>query len=112
MKKGIFHSMGEQVMITARRIPLYAKLISIEDNVIIAAGALVNKGIPSNSVWGEVPERFICSFEYYLQKRRQFTVEHPVGNTKQFISKEYENEMWAVFRNGRLNRGDIRDGKD
>ena len=108
-KKDIFHSMGERVMITSRRIPLYAKLISIGnnvwmasgvefithdvthymlngienskytekigcieigdnvfigagvkilydvkvgDNVIIAAGALVNKDIPSNSVWG------------------------------------------------------------
>lgn len=110
-KKGVFHSMGNRVMITSRRIPLYAKLISIGnnvwmasgvefithdvthymlngikdsnnkytekigcieigdnvfigadakilydvkvgDNVIIAAGALVNKDIPSNSVWG------------------------------------------------------------
>ena len=109
-RKGVFHSMGDRVMITSRRIPLYAKLISIGnnvwmasgvefithdvthfmlngikddnkytekigcieignnvfigadakilynvkvgDNVIIAAGALVNKDVPSNSVWG------------------------------------------------------------
>lgn len=111
-KKDIFHSMGERVMITSRRIPLYAKLISIGDNVIIAAGALANKDIPSNSVWGGVPARFICSFEDYLQKRRRFTVKHPADNTNQLISKECENEMWAVFHNGRLSRGDIRDGKD
>ena len=170
-KKDIFHSMGERVMITSRRIPLYAKLISIGnnvwmasgvefithdvthymlngiennnnkytekigcieigdnvfigagakilydvkvgDNVIIAAGALVNKDIPSNSVWGGVPAKFICSFEDYLQKRRRFTVEHPADNTNQLISKECENEMWAVFRNSRLSRGELRDGKD
>lgn len=37
-KKGIFHSMGERVMITSRKIPLYAKLISIGSNVWMASG--------------------------------------------------------------------------
>ena len=37
-KHGIFHSMGERVMITSRKIPLYAKLISIGNNVWIASG--------------------------------------------------------------------------
>lgn len=37
-KKGIFHSVGERVMITSRKIPLYAKLISIGNNVWIASG--------------------------------------------------------------------------
>ena len=37
-KHGIFHSMGERVMITSRKIPLYAKLISIGSNVWMASG--------------------------------------------------------------------------
>lgn len=37
-KNGIFHSMGERVMITSRKIPLYAKLISIGSNVWMATG--------------------------------------------------------------------------
>lgn len=37
-KKGIFHSIGERVMITSRKIPLYAKLISIGNNVWMASG--------------------------------------------------------------------------
>lgn len=37
-KHNIFHSMGERVMITSRRIPLYAKLISIGSNVWMASG--------------------------------------------------------------------------
>ena len=37
-EKGIFHSMGERVMITSRKIPLYAKLISIGSNVWMASG--------------------------------------------------------------------------
>ena len=154
-KKGIFHFMGERVMITSRKIPLYAKLISIGNNVwiasgvefithdvthymlnglkdgykytekigcieigdnvfigagakiiydvkvgnnvIIAAGAVVNKSIPSNSVYGGIPAKFICSFEDYLKKRRQFTVKYTSNNAKQSISTECENEMWENF---------------
>lgn len=160
-KHGIFHSVGDRVMITSRKIPLYAKLISIGsnvwmasgvefiphdvthymlngmndghkyqekigcidignnvfigagakilydvkvgDNVVIAAGALVNKDVPSNSVVGGVSGRLICTFEEYLQRRRQFTVEHPADNSNQLISKECEEEMWAAFHSSRLN---------
>ena len=154
-EKKIFHSMGERVMIISRKIPLYAKLISIGnnvwmasgvefishdvthymlnsmkdghkyvekigcieignnvfigadvkslydvkvgDNVIIAAGALVNKDVPPNSVVGGVPARIISSFEDYLYKRREFIVEHPADNAKQEISSECEEEMWSRF---------------
>lgn len=37
-KKMIFHSLGERVLITSRKIPLYAKLISIGNNVWMASG--------------------------------------------------------------------------
>lgn len=37
-KHGIFHSMGERVMITSRKIPLNVKLISIGSNVWMASG--------------------------------------------------------------------------
>ena len=37
-KRGLFHHIGERVMITSRKIPLYAKLISIGNNVWIASG--------------------------------------------------------------------------
>lgn len=160
-KHGIFHSMGDRVMITSRKIPLYAKLISIGnnvwmasgvefiphdvthymlngmkdghkytekigcieignnvfigadakilydvkvgDNVIIAAGALVNKDIPSNSVAGGVPARIISTFEDYLSKRRNFNLEHHANNLKQEISSECEEEMWARFKNAHSN---------
>ncbi len=155
-KQGIFHSMGERVMITSRKIPLYAKLVSIGNNVwiasgvefiphdvthymlngmkdghtytekigcieigdnvfiganakilydvkigsnaIIAASALVNKDVPSNSVVAGVPAKVIASFDDYRDKRRGFTVKHPASNEKQEISTECEEEMWARFR--------------
>lgn len=37
-KHGIFHSIGDRVMIASRKIPLYAKLISIGNNVWMASG--------------------------------------------------------------------------
>lgn len=37
-KHHIFHAMGDRVMITSRKIPLYAKLISIGNNVWMASG--------------------------------------------------------------------------
>lgn len=36
-KHKLFHSMGDQVMITSRKIPLYARLISIGNNVWLAS---------------------------------------------------------------------------
>lgn len=37
-KHNIYHSIGQHVMITSRKIPLYAKLISIGNNVWMASG--------------------------------------------------------------------------
>lgn len=37
-KKNVFHHMGERVMITPRKVPLYSNLISIGNNVWIASG--------------------------------------------------------------------------
>lgn len=161
----IFHSMGERVMITSRKIPLYAKLISIGsnvwmasgvefiphdvthfmlngmqdgykytekigcieignnvfigadvkilydvkvgDNVIIAAGALVNRDVPSNCVWGGVPGRYLCSFDEYLQRRREFAVEHPADNANMEISPACEEEMWNAFRSSHPEEGAV-----
>ena len=141
--KGVFHEMGNRVMITSRKIPLYSKLISIGnnvwiasgvefvphdvthymlngmsdghkytekigcieigDNVIIAAGALVNRDVPDNSVVGGVPARVIMSFDEYTSKRREFTVEHIPNNAKQEISSSCEKEMWHRFNKSKSN---------
>ena len=159
-KHGVFHSIGEQVMITSRKIPLYAKLISIGNNVwmasgvefiphdvthymlnrmndghtytekigcieigdnvfigadvkilydvkignnvIIAAGALVNKDVPSDSVVAGIPAKVITTFNDYVSKRRQFTLEHPANNLKQEISPECEEDLWEAFYRKRL----------
>ena len=43
--------------------------IRIGPNAIVAAGAVVTKDVPENSVVGGVPARVMCSLDEYLSKR-------------------------------------------
>ncbi|MBQ8805588.1 MAG: acyltransferase [Bacteroidaceae bacterium] len=47
------------------------KGVTIGDNVIIGAGSIVSKSIPSNSVAVGSPAKVICTFEEYYQKRQK-----------------------------------------
>ncbi|MBR6475002.1 MAG: acyltransferase, partial [Lachnospiraceae bacterium] len=59
-KIGEIH-IGDNVFIGFNTTILYD--VNIGSNVVIAAGSLVNKSIPSNSVYGGVPAKYICSFD-------------------------------------------------
>lgn len=160
-KKRVFHSVGERVMIVSRKIPLYARLISIGsnvwiasgvsfithdvchfmlngwkktgasrfeekigcieignnvfigsnvqilydvkigDNIVIAAGSVINRDVPDNSVVGGVPARVIDTFENFVGKRRGWHVEFPADNVNQYISSKCEDEMWELFHRKR-----------
>lgn len=43
--------------------------VTIGDNVIIGANSLINRDIPSNTVYAGNPARYICSFAEYREKR-------------------------------------------
>lgn len=160
-KKGVFHSMGDQVMIMSRRIPLYARLISIGNNVwiasgvtfvthdvahymlnrlpettekytekvgciavgdnvfigansqimydvkignrvVIAAGAVVTKDIPDNSVVGGVPARIIGNFEDFVSKRKDFKLVNPADNMRMLVSGDCEKELWDLFNKNHI----------
>lgn len=47
------------------------KGVTIGDNCFIAAGALVTKDIPSNSIAGGVPAKVICTIDEYYSRRKE-----------------------------------------
>lgn len=158
-KKNIFGAIGKNVTIMSRKIPLYAKLIRIHNNVrvasgvtfvthdiihtmlnsregedkkykeqvgcieimdnvfvganatilydvkigpnaIVAAGAVVAKDVPPNSVVGGVPAKVICSFDEYLERRKDGYPEE-LKPVRQRISDELVECAWAKFETRR-----------
>lgn len=157
-KNKIFGHIGENVLIMDRKIPLYARLIRIHNNVkiasnvtfvthdvthgmlnnmlgeekyhetvgcieimdnvfvgtnvsilnnvrigpnaIVAAGAVVAKDVPPNSVVGGVPARVICTLDEYLAKRTEQYPEH-MRPRRQEVSDELTDFLWEKFEQNR-----------
>ena len=57
---------GNKVFIGANAIVLPG--VTIGDNAIIAAGAVVTSDIPQNEVWGGNPAKKICDLDTYIKK--------------------------------------------
>lgn len=49
----------------------------IGSNVIVGAGSLVNKDLPSNGVYAGNPVRYICSIDEYKEKYQKLREERP-----------------------------------
>ena len=70
----------------------------IGSNVIIGSGSLVNKDIPDNSVYAGVPAKFICTFDEYIEKAKDYScefkkvngVDKPGGVNDELAHKMYE----------------------
>ena len=74
--------------------------VKIGDNVIISAGSVITKDIPSNSVVGGVPAKKIMSFEEYIEKRRKKEEEIIEYDG----TKEKEEEIWKLFESQRTEK--------
>lgn len=58
--------------------------VKIGPNVIVAAGSVITKDVPSNSVVAGVPAKVIGTFDDYMNKRKQVRSQNP-------------DEMWRLF---------------
>lgn len=75
--------------------------VTIGDNVIIAAGSIVSKDVPSNSVVAGVPARVVCTLDEYYQKRKAVAV----NEAKQYARDLYQyrgvrptvEDFWEEF---------------
>ena len=48
--------------------------VIIEDNVLVAAGSVVTKSIPSGYVVGGNPARIICTVDDFIEKNAKYNV--------------------------------------
>lgn len=49
--------------------------VEIGDNVLIAAGSVVTKSVPSNMVIGGNPARILCTTEEYIQRNKRWNLD-------------------------------------
>ena len=87
---------GDNVFIGTKATILYD--VKIGSNVIVAAGALVNKDVPDNSVVGGIPAKVIGSFDDFLQKRKKeesFPNEFCVSG--EAVSAAFAKWLWSKF---------------
>ncbi|HFI0708581.1 TPA: DapH/DapD/GlmU-related protein [Streptococcus suis] len=67
--------------------------VTIGNNCIIAAGAVVTHSVPSNEIWGGVPARFISTIdEYILKHRGEFEMTKTMSHDEKmkFLLKKYQ----------------------
>lgn len=86
---------GDNVFIGANAQILYD--VKIGSNVVIAAGSIVTKDVPDNSIVGGVPAKVLCTFEEYIEKRKTFHMEHLPNNVTQTVSELCVKEAWEKF---------------
>lgn len=74
--------------------------VRIGPNAVVAAGAVVTKDVPPNSVVGGVPAKVLCSLDDYIAKRQDvYPVElAPKG---QVVSGALADYMWREFEKRR-----------
>lgn len=70
------------------------KGVTIGDNCVIAAGSVVNKSIPANSVAAGVPAKVICSLDEYYEKRKAACIEEAFEYARSI--KERYNRMPVI----------------
>lgn len=67
--------------------------VNVGDNVVIGAGAIVTKDVPSNMVYAGIPAKKICSIEEYCEKNKG-----KIDYTKSMTAREKRNYLEKKIR--------------
>ncbi|OFC70423.1 acyltransferase [Alteromonas confluentis] len=95
-------AIGDRVFLGAGTIVLPG--VTIGDKVIVGAGSVVTSDIPSGSVYGGIPARFICSYDEYIDKRREEMENSPVFDESYSVDHGISEEM-KVEMNAKMDKG-------
>lgn len=85
----------DNVFVGSNTVILYN--VKIGENVIVAAGSLVNRDIPSGEVWGGVQAKKIGIFDDFVNSRKTADYNEKHKPTKQTCSKRLEELLWTKF---------------
>ena len=77
--------------------------VRIGPNAIVAAGSVITKDVPPNSIVGGVPAKVIGDFESFRQKREVAAYPMDIRPKGLQICKELEEYMWNSFYKTREN---------
>lgn len=75
--------------------------VRIGPNVIVAAGSVITKDVPPNTVVGGVPTKVICSFDEYIENRKQMRYPHNLAPSRQEVDIELASYLWNEFISSR-----------
>lgn len=83
------------------------KGVTIGDNCVIAAGSIITKDIPANSVAAGAPAKVICTLEEYYEKRRSACIEEAFEYARSIVNRynrkptiEDFHEEFVLFTDG------------
>ena len=75
--------------------------VRIGPNAIIAAGSLVNRDVPPNSIAGGVPAKVIGDFNDYVEKRKALMYPPEIAPAHQSVSERLAKYLWENFNDNK-----------
>lgn len=97
-KHKILYSIGENCLFQSRNFPMDPKLIKFHNNVSVAAGSVVTKSVPENSIVAGVPAKVIGKFDV-LERDRE-------DNDSYLLNKNYDEIIDISWNNFNKNKGE------